>query len=88
MIRSTERDDLQNYLTENQISTGLHYPLPLHFQKAYSNLGYTKGSFPLSEKAASEILSLPMYPGLSEKQQQRVVEKIKEFRNLGVRLKA
>ncbi|MEN8264156.1 MAG: DegT/DnrJ/EryC1/StrS family aminotransferase [Nitrospirota bacterium] len=88
VIRVRDRHDLQRYLSENGIATGLHYPVPLHLQKAYSNLGYTKGSFPLSEKAASEILSLPMYPGLSEKQQQRVVEKIKEFRNIGARLKA
>jgi dTDP-4-amino-4,6-dideoxygalactose transaminase len=77
VIRSTKRDDLQNYLTENQIATGLHYPVPLHLQKAYSNLGYKKGSFPVSEKVASEILSLPMYPDISESQQNKVVEKIK-----------
>ena len=79
VIRSEKRDDLQSYLTENQIGTGLHYPLPLHLQKAYSNLGYEKGSFPVSEKIALEILSLPMYPDITEEQQQRVVEKIKEW---------
>lgn len=77
IIRSHVRDLLQKYLAENHIATGLHYPLPLHLQNAYVNLGYRKGDFPISEKAASEILSLPMYPDLTEEQQKWVVEKIK-----------
>jgi dTDP-4-amino-4,6-dideoxygalactose transaminase len=79
IIRTKERDRLQNHLSENYISTGLHYPVPLHLQKAYEKRGFKEGDFPVSEKAASEILSLPMYPGLTRDQQMRVVEKIKEF---------
>jgi len=78
IIRSQMRDSLQKYLAENHIATGLHYPLPLHLQKAYVHLGYKIGDFPVSEKVATEILSLPMYPDLTNEQQQRVVDKIKE----------
>jgi dTDP-4-amino-4,6-dideoxygalactose transaminase len=79
IIRTQNRDDLQRYLSENGINTGLHYPIPLHLQNAYSSLGYVEGDFPVSEKAALEILSLPMYPHLTEQQIEYVVEKIKQF---------
>jgi dTDP-4-amino-4,6-dideoxygalactose transaminase len=79
IIRTRKRDELQKYLTENGIGTGLHYPIPLHLQKAYTGLGYTEGDFPISEKVASEILSLPMYPQLTGSQQEYVATKIKEF---------
>ncbi|GBE37510.1 dTDP-3-amino-3,6-dideoxy-alpha-D-galactopyranose transaminase [bacterium BMS3Bbin08] len=79
VIRAQNRDDLQKYLLENQISTGLHYPVPLHLQKAYKNLGHRAGDFPVSEKIAKEILSLPMYPDLTGQQQERVVETIKKW---------
>jgi|Deesub1362A_J573_1020465.scaffolds.fasta_scaffold00004_237 dTDP-4-amino-4,6-dideoxygalactose transaminase len=79
VIRTKNRDELQRYFSENHIATGLHYPIPLHLQKAYERLGYRKGDFPVSERVASEILSLPMYPGLRPEQQSHVAEKIKEF---------
>ncbi|HDZ00177.1 MAG TPA: DegT/DnrJ/EryC1/StrS family aminotransferase [Nitrospirae bacterium] len=79
VIRTQNRDELQKYLTDNHIATGLHYPVPLHLQAAYSGLGYKKGDFPVTEKVASEILSLPMYPGITESRQRQVVEKIKGF---------
>jgi dTDP-4-amino-4,6-dideoxygalactose transaminase len=79
VIRSQNRDELQKYLTANQIATGLHYPIPLHLQQAYKCLGYLRGDFPVTEEIAEEIISLPMYPGLTQEQQIRVVEKIKEF---------
>jgi dTDP-4-amino-4,6-dideoxygalactose transaminase len=79
IIRTKKRDELQKYLTENGIGTGLHYPIPLHLQKAYAGLGYTEGDFPVSEKVASEILSLPMFPQLTSLQQEYVATKIKEF---------
>jgi dTDP-4-amino-4,6-dideoxygalactose transaminase len=79
IIRTKKRDELQKYLTENGIGTGLHYPIPLHLQKAYSNLGYVEGDFPITEKVASEILSLPMYPQITTDQQQYVATKIQEF---------
>jgi dTDP-4-amino-4,6-dideoxygalactose transaminase len=77
VIRAKERDKLQKHLSEKHIATGLHYPLPLHLQKAYADLGYKKGDFPVTEKVTSEILSLPMYPGLTESQQKCVAECLK-----------
>ncbi|MCP5005832.1 MAG: DegT/DnrJ/EryC1/StrS family aminotransferase [Planctomycetes bacterium] len=79
VIRTRKRDELQQYLTRNNIASGLHYPIPLHLQKAYERLGHKEGDFPVSERAASEILSLPMYPQLTHDQQVMVAEKIKEF---------
>lgn len=79
IIRVGRRDELQKYLSENGITTGLHYPIPLHLQKAYKGLGYSKGDFPITEGLASEILSLPMYPQLTFKQQEYIAIKIKEF---------
>jgi dTDP-4-amino-4,6-dideoxygalactose transaminase len=60
VIRSKRRDELQTKLSENGISTMIHYPIPPHLQQAYRDLGYPKGSFPIAEKMANEILSLPM----------------------------
>ncbi len=79
IIRTKERDRLQNHLSENYISTGLHYPVPLHLQKAYEKRGFKEGDFPVSEKAASEILSLPMYPQLTHDQQKRIAEQVENF---------
>jgi dTDP-4-amino-4,6-dideoxygalactose transaminase len=79
IIRSRKRDELQAHLKENGIMTGLHYPVPLHYQNAYQNLGYSNGGFPISEQYAQEILSLPMYQGLTKDQQNKVAEKINEF---------
>ena len=79
VIRARERDKLQAYLKENGIGTGLHYPFPLHLTGAYSYLGYKKGDFPKAEKLADEILSLPMYAELTEKQIDYVCGKIKDF---------
>lgn len=77
VIRTRNRDKLLKHLTEKQIGTGLHYPLPLHLQKAYEYLGFIEGDFPVSEKVATEILSLPMFPGLLDDQQKYVAESIK-----------
>ena len=79
IIRTQNREELQKFLSDNGISTGLHYPIPLHLQKAYANNGFKEGDFPVTEKVASEILSLPMFPNLSEEQIEYIVEKIKEF---------
>jgi len=79
IIRTRKRDEQQKYLSENGIGTGLHYPMPLHLQKAYVDLGYDEGDFPITEKVASEILSLPMFPQLTDPQQECVASKIKEF---------
>jgi dTDP-4-amino-4,6-dideoxygalactose transaminase len=79
VIRAQKRDELQKYLAEKAIATGLHYPIPLHLQKAFQHLGYKKGDFPVAEKAADEILSLPMYPELTDDQIDYVCEAIRAF---------
>ncbi|MCU7491199.1 MAG: DegT/DnrJ/EryC1/StrS family aminotransferase [Ignavibacteria bacterium] len=73
------RNRLADYLKENRIATGLHYPVPLHLQKCFSYLGYKKGDFPVAEKLASGSLSLPMFPELTESQIKYVAEKIRSF---------
>jgi len=79
IVRVQLREKLQGYLNQKGISTGLHYPVPIHLQKAYSNKGFREGDFPITEKAAREILSLPMFPGLTEQQIEYVAEEIKRF---------
>lgn len=79
VIRCSKRDDLQKHLQDRGIATGVHYPVPLHLQPAYSGLGYREGDFPVTEKAAKEILSLPMYPELSEEQLGSVSSAVVEF---------
>jgi dTDP-4-amino-4,6-dideoxygalactose transaminase len=78
VIRTDHRDELQQHLTQHHIGTGLHYPLPLHLQQAYKVLGYRQGDFPVAEKASRMLLSLPLYPGLTEEQQIRVAQKIRQ----------
>src|SRR5271157_1279951 len=72
-VRHPRRDDLQAALGDQGIQTGIHYPIPVHLQKAYSDLGYKAGDFPHSERAASQVLSLPMFPELSAGQLNQVV---------------
>jgi dTDP-4-amino-4,6-dideoxygalactose transaminase len=79
VVRVRDREGLQKHLSEAKIDTGIHYPVPLHMQKAYANYGYKVGDFPVTERIAAEIVSLPMFPQLTEKQQRRVVENVKEF---------
>jgi dTDP-4-amino-4,6-dideoxygalactose transaminase len=76
VIRTQDRDGMINQLKEEGIATGIHYPIPLHMQKAYDYLNYRPGDFPVSEKVAAEIVSLPMYPGLQPEQQARVAREI------------
>jgi dTDP-4-amino-4,6-dideoxygalactose transaminase len=73
------RDELQQHLTEQGIGTGLHYPIPLHQQKGYEYLGFRTGDFPVTEKLAGKILSLPMFPQLQKQQQERVVGAMHQF---------
>jgi dTDP-4-amino-4,6-dideoxygalactose transaminase len=76
VIRSGDREALAEHLKSHGVSTGLHYPLPVHLQKCYRDWGYAAGSLAVTERAASEILSLPMFPGLTGEQQQRVIRAI------------
>ncbi|HVV71166.1 MAG TPA: DegT/DnrJ/EryC1/StrS family aminotransferase [Verrucomicrobiae bacterium] len=79
VVRHARRDELKKHLEANHIGCALHYPLPLHLQKAYAFLGHKEGDFPIAEKAARECLSLPIYPELTEAQILRVVSVIKDF---------
>jgi len=73
VVKSNDRDALAASLNSQGVSTGLHYPLPVHLQRCYREWGYGAGSLPATERAATEILSLPMFPGLTPSAQQRVV---------------
>jgi dTDP-4-amino-4,6-dideoxygalactose transaminase len=77
-VRTSDRQSLQRTLQSNGIGTGIHYPIPVHLQPAYSDLGYTAGSFPESERAADEVLSLPMYPELSRTKLEMVAAAIRQ----------
>jgi dTDP-4-amino-4,6-dideoxygalactose transaminase len=79
VVRVPDREGLQKHLNGVKIDTGIHYPVPLHLQKAYANYGYKLGDFPVTERISAEILSLPMYPQLTQEQQHRVVEEVKSF---------
>jgi dTDP-4-amino-4,6-dideoxygalactose transaminase len=79
VIRAAERDRLRDALHQAGIETGIHYPIPLHLQKAYEHLGYRRGDFPVTERVADEILSLPMFPTLRIEDQQLVVSAVHNF---------
>ncbi len=79
VVRHPKRDEIKKHLEAAGVGCALHYPLPLHLQKCYAFLGYKAGDFPESERAASQCLSLPIYPELTEKQQDRVVEVLKQY---------
>jgi dTDP-4-amino-4,6-dideoxygalactose transaminase len=79
VVRTENREGLQRHLSDANIGTGIHYPVPLHMQQAYGRLGYRPGDFPVTERFAAQILSLPMYPGLRAEQQERVAAGIQAF---------
>jgi dTDP-4-amino-4,6-dideoxygalactose transaminase len=79
VIRHPQRNALQKHLLTAGIETLIHYPLPPHLQEAYGEMGYTKGCFPIAEKMAEEVLSLPISPHLSVKQQDYVIERVASF---------
>ena len=78
VVRVANRDRVQAHLAAAGIGTGIHYPVPLHLCEAYKGLGFRAGDFPVAEQAASEILSLPMFPGLSLDSQRRVARTLRE----------
>jgi dTDP-4-amino-4,6-dideoxygalactose transaminase len=78
-LRTSKRDELQKYLTEQGIGTVIHYPVPPHLQEAYKELNFKQGDFPIAEKIAKETLSIPLYPGMPKEHQEFVIEKIKGF---------
>lgn len=79
VIKTKKRDELQDYLKQAGISTGSHYPVPLHLQPSLKELGYREGDFPVAEATAKEILSLPMFPQIKQEQIEYVARKINEF---------
>lgn len=74
------RERLINYLNEKEIGTIIHYPVPPHLQECYCNLGFKKGDFPITERLADTVLSIPMYNGMTEEEQSYVIESINAFR--------
>jgi dTDP-4-amino-4,6-dideoxygalactose transaminase len=70
---------LKKFLDANGIGNAVHYPMPLHLQKVYASLGHMPGDFPVAEKASREVLSLPMFPELTDAQVVRVAEVVKQF---------
>ena len=85
VIRTNNREGMMNHLRKAGIGTGIHYPIPLHLQKAYESLNYRLGDFPVAERVAAEIVSLPMFPQLTAEQQARVVEEILNFTSMTAR---
>ena len=82
VIRVEEnRDELKQFLSDNGVGSEVYYPIPLHFQECFRYLGYSENDFPVSEKAASTSLALPVFPDLNQSQLGYVVDKVVEFKN-------
>ena len=79
VVRAARRNELRQFLAERKIGTEIYYPIPLHLQGSLASLGYKEGDFPIAEKAAQEVLALPIYPELREDEQQTVVDSILAF---------
>ncbi|MCU1429537.1 MAG: Glutamine--scyllo-inositol transaminase [Actinomycetia bacterium] len=79
VVRAQNRDALRKHLGDQEIATGVHYPLPLHLQPAYRHLGYARGDFPVAEALADSIVSLPCYPELGDTDIDRVVDAVRSF---------
>jgi dTDP-4-amino-4,6-dideoxygalactose transaminase len=78
VIRVRDRDSVRKKLNDAGVGAGIHYPIPLHLQECYKDLGYKAGDFPVTETMAGEILSLPLYPEMTEEQVRYVVEQLKK----------
>jgi dTDP-4-amino-4,6-dideoxygalactose transaminase len=78
-VRAVRRDELRTFLTDRKIGTEIYYPVPLHLQPSFAYLGYREGDLPECERAAHEVLALPMFPELLEEEQRWVVEGIADF---------
>jgi dTDP-4-amino-4,6-dideoxygalactose transaminase len=78
-IRTTRRNALKTYLSENDVSTEIYYPVPMHLQECFTYLGHTKGDFPTAEEAALSVLALPVYPEINEEALKYTTDSIKHF---------
>jgi len=87
VVRSTKRDSLQTFLKARGVETLIHYPIPIHLQNSYRELRYRRGSLPITEKCSKEILSLPLFYGLSKEEMEEVAETIRSFADLSVNRK-
>ncbi len=83
VVRADDRDGLRKFLADHDISTGIHYPVPLHLQPAYRHLGYARGDFPVAEELADSIVSLPCYPEITDGQLEQVVTAVRAFYDAG-----
>jgi dTDP-4-amino-4,6-dideoxygalactose transaminase len=83
VVQHPERDRLRAFLGERGVQTGIHYPYPIHLQRAYADLGYEPGAFPVAERLCATVLSLPMYAELSGEQIERVASCVREFDSAG-----
>ena len=80
VIRCNDRERLQKYLMENGLNTMVHYPIPPHLSKVYSWMNYKQGDFPITERYADEVVSLPLYPGLKKEEITYVCEILAQFK--------
>jgi dTDP-4-amino-4,6-dideoxygalactose transaminase len=79
VVRARQRDELKQFLAENGIQSEIYYPVPLHLQRCFADLGYRAGEFPQSELATNQVLALPLYPELTVEQQESVVTTITAY---------
>jgi dTDP-4-amino-4,6-dideoxygalactose transaminase len=79
VLRTSRRDELQKHLQAEQIATAIYYPVPLHRQECFAHLGHREGSLPVSEKASREVLALPIFAGLGEARQKRIIDTVIGF---------
>jgi dTDP-4-amino-4,6-dideoxygalactose transaminase len=83
VVQHPERDRLRAFLGERGVQTGIHYPRPIHLQRAYADLGHEPGAFPIAERLSATVLSLPMYAELTDEQIERVAACVREFDSAG-----
>ncbi len=79
VVRTDKREELQSFLKDKGIGTGIYYPIPLHLQRAWKEAGYPEYRLPVSEKLSKEILAIPLFPEMREEEIQYVIESVKQF---------